>query len=197
MKYNIKKVSAINWNDVEKAYIKNYRWEDGGYEPETFAQAVVYNGGIAAKMTCFESNPKATYKNFYDDVYKDSCMEFFFAMEKGGTYMNCEMNSLGTCLIGVGKERNNRTKLNAITDVPEIIAVVGDGVWTVEVFFSKELLEAVFGKFTLERRKVIYGNFYKCGDETAVPHYGMWSLVDVEKPDFHRPEFFGELVIGG
>jgi hypothetical protein len=39
------------------------------------------------------------------------------------------------------------------------------------------------------------GNFYKCGDETAVAHYGMWNYVGTETPDFHRPEFFGTLVI--
>ncbi|NLC78654.1 MAG: hypothetical protein GX683_02870, partial [Ruminococcaceae bacterium] len=25
--------------------------------------------------------------------------------------------------------------------------------------------------------------------------YGCWNAVETESPDFHRPEFFGELVI--
>ena len=33
-------------------------------------------------------------------------------------------------------------------------------------------------------------NFYKCGDETKVPHYISWSAIDTTSPDFHRPEFF-------
>ncbi|MCK7480493.1 MAG: carbohydrate-binding family 9-like protein [Candidatus Moduliflexus flocculans] len=37
-------------------------------------------------------------------------------------------------------------------------------------------------------------NFYKCGDETEFPHYGAWSPVETPAPDFHRPEFFGEIV---
>lgn len=41
----------------------------------------------------------------------------------------------------------------------------------------------------------IKANFYKCGDETSVPHYVSWSPIEVENPDFHRPEFFGELVL--
>jgi len=195
MKYVMKTVQSIDWTDIEKAYITNYRWESGGYEPVTFAQAVVYNGGIAAKMTCIEKYPKVTYKNFYDSVYKDSCMEFFFMFKKGEVYLNCEMTSIGTSLIGVGKERNDRTQLNEITAIPEIKAVVEEDFWTVEVFFSPELLEAVFGELSLEKGTVLYGNFYKCGDETMVPHYGMWSLVDILKPDFHRPAYFGELVV--
>ena len=39
------------------------------------------------------------------------------------------------------------------------------------------------------------GNFYKCGDKTAHPHYLSWNPIKTPKPDFHRPEFFGELLI--
>jgi hypothetical protein len=35
------------------------------------------------------------------------------------------------------------------------------------------------------------GNFYKCGDGTALPHYGMFKgYFDVAAPDYHRPERF-------
>jgi hypothetical protein len=40
------------------------------------------------------------------------------------------------------------------------------------------------------------GNFYKCGDLTAHPHFLSWSPVLTKTPDFHRPEFFGELFLG-
>ena len=39
------------------------------------------------------------------------------------------------------------------------------------------------------------GNFYKCADDTESKHYVSWSPVETEKPDFHRPEFFGELIL--
>ena len=41
--------------------------------------------------------------------------------------------------------------------------------------------------------KLIRANFYKCGDDTAYPHYGMWRPFQSDKPDFHRPEEFGEI----
>jgi hypothetical protein len=40
------------------------------------------------------------------------------------------------------------------------------------------------------------GNFYKCGDLTACPHYGMWTPYALPAADFHRPELFGEIELG-
>ncbi|MPN39714.1 hypothetical protein SDC9_187243 [bioreactor metagenome] len=39
----------------------------------------------------------------------------------------------------------------------------------------------------------LYGNFYKCGDETTKPHYVSWSKIETQQPDFHQPDFFGML----
>lgn len=39
----------------------------------------------------------------------------------------------------------------------------------------------------------LYANFYKCADGTSLPHYLSWSPIETEKPDFHRPDFFGEI----
>ena len=36
-------------------------------------------------------------------------------------------------------------------------------------------------------------NFYKCGDETSIPHYVTWNPVKTKEPDYHRPEFFGQI----
>lgn len=40
---------------------------------------------------------------------------------------------------------------------------------------------------------IIHGNFYKCGDKTAHPHFLSWNPIDIPSPDFHRPDFFGEI----
>ena len=41
--------------------------------------------------------------------------------------------------------------------------------------------------------KIITANFYKCGDELQTPHFLSWNPIKIEKPDFHRPDFFGTL----
>jgi hypothetical protein len=42
--------------------------------------------------------------------------------------------------------------------------------------------------------RVARANFYKCGDETEIPHYGAWNPVGSPKPDFHLPEYFGRIL---
>ena len=39
------------------------------------------------------------------------------------------------------------------------------------------------------------GNCYKCGDRTEHPHYLAWNPVNTLSPDFHRPEFLGEMIL--
>ena len=41
----------------------------------------------------------------------------------------------------------------------------------------------------------IMGNFYKCADDTEFPHFVSWSPIDLPSPNFHCPEFFGEIYL--
>ena len=41
--------------------------------------------------------------------------------------------------------------------------------------------------------KTFRANFYKCGDKLTVPHYVTWSPVETVKPDYHQPEYFGNI----
>ena len=69
---------------------------------------------------------------------------------------------------------------------------VGDN-WLVEYRVPLVLFRKLYGQDVRAGHRAA-ANFYKCGDETPVPHYGAWSPVGTAAPDFHRPEFFGELV---
>ena len=44
-----------------------------------------------------------------------------------------------------------------------------------------------------EPPKTLRANLYKCGDKLCSPHFLSWSKVELEKPNFHSPQFFGEL----
>ena len=43
------------------------------------------------------------------------------------------------------------------------------------------------------RSKFCRANFYKCGDKLPEPHFISWSAIHSPEPDFHLPDFFGEL----
>ncbi|MBE6683492.1 MAG: hypothetical protein E7595_04985 [Ruminococcaceae bacterium] len=196
MNYVIKVEKEIDFSRAEKAAISNYKWTEG-YSPEAFAQLIYIEGrGFALRMACKEASPKAIYEKYNDPVYKDSCLEFFVSFNnQSPKYMNFEMNSNGAFLAAVRTERANKTPINMLAPLPKVTSGRDGDYWTVEVFFSNDFIGKTFGKFCFTRGESIKGNFYKCGDETEIPHFGMWAPIDSEKPDFHRPEFFGTLTI--
>ena len=196
MEYIIPVEKDIDFSRAEKAMISNYKWTEG-YTPEAYAQLVCVEGrGFALRMTAIESNPKAVYTKFDEPVYTDSCLEFFVSFNnESNKYMNFEMNSNGAFLAAVRTDRANKTSIKMLAPLPKVKAFKNDDSWSVEVFFSNDFIGKTFGKFSFARGESFRGNFYKCGDETEIPHFGMWNPVETEKPDFHRPEFFGTLTI--
>ncbi|MDE6449753.1 MAG: hypothetical protein K2L41_06690, partial [Muribaculaceae bacterium] len=36
---------------------------------------------------------------------------------------------------------------------------------------------------------------YSCASAIESPYYLSWSPIDTPRPDFHRPEFFGYLIL--
>ena len=46
----------------------------------------------------------------------------------------------------------------------------------------------------LGERDVYKRQVYKCGDQTKYEHYMSWNYVGNEVPQFHSPEFFGEMI---
>jgi len=147
-----------------------------------------------------ESNIKAVYRRCNDPVHEDSCVEFFISFEPG-KYYNLEFNCIGTIHGQYGTDRESRADLGdellgSILVQPSlgpnrIIIEDRPTEWSLDVVIPV----SVFGysQLTTFHGKSAYGNFYKCGDKQARPHYLSWNPVNSEKPDFHRPEYFGEI----
>ena len=198
--YVVKRVEQItDWSDVPKAMISNYFWREG-YSPEAYAQVVFQeNVGFLVRLRCKEENPRATYVNENDPVCRDSCLECFINFDPEGSeagFMNCEANALGTLLCGIGPQRAGRQKLAHIgLPRPQIQPQKEEGWWGYELLIPLSLLETIYGKTQWESGHKMTGNFYKCGDDTEIEHYGMWNPIQWDHPDFHRPEQFGTLVL--
>ena len=190
---------TVDWNAIPAAPIDSFFWYEG-HTPETTARLVFVEGfGFLLRMTCAETDPKAVYTEYNQPVYTDSCMEFFCDYLGDGRYINMEMNANGTLLSCIGPDRHARTPIADLSD-GEIFPVQGevcDGYWTVTAAIPTALLCKILGVESIPFGSgyTFRGNFYKCGDETEVVHFGMWNPVRTEKPDFHRPEYFGTLVI--
>lgn len=196
LSYRVKTKNDIDFTDAPKAEISCYKWLSG-YSPRAFGQLIlVKNKGFALKMTAFEKNPRAVYTQYGDSVYEDSCLEFFVRFNKENPlYMNFEMNSNGVFLASIRTDRKNKTHIHELVTLPALKAEKQEEYWTVETFFTFKQINTLFGKSAFNKGDIFYGNFYKCGDNTEIPHYGMWSPVETVNPDFHQPRFFGEFII--
>jgi hypothetical protein len=192
------------WEAIPPALVNHYLWLKNGYEPRVEARACYSPNFLYIFFKAWEPKIRIRYTQFQDPVWKDSCVEFFidpFPEKKLG-YINIETNAVGAMLIHFGPGRGKRESipreaLGGFEIIPSVKKPVdgpyGADMWTL----AYRLPLALFDKYY--RGKVAPGrlaraNFYKCGDETEVPHYGAWNTVETPKPDFHRPEYFGQLV---
>jgi hypothetical protein len=137
------------------------------------------------------------------NVYQDSCMELFFmpAPDKDQRYVNLEFNPVGALYVGLGTGRQD-SRLLKEQDISvfniETFSEETDG-WVVNWGLCAKIpfsfLDELRFPINFQSGHRMTGNFNKCGDLTQTPHYGVWSPIDWPQPDFHRPEFFSELVL--
>ncbi|MEF9959040.1 MAG: carbohydrate-binding family 9-like protein [Niameybacter sp.] len=190
------KAEKVEWNSIKPVEVASYPWGTD-YMPKTTARLYRIEGqGFCLKMRCEEENPKALYTEANEPVYKDSCMEFFanyYPEEAGTGYINFEMNSKGAVLCEYGQPGDRFYLKDKGFDIPTPVVTKEGGCWEVELMIPDTFIQAVYGKE--EMGGMIKGNFYKCGDDTHTPHYGSWNPIDNPFPAFHKPEYFGELVI--
>lgn len=177
-------------------------WIDFNYRPEVRFTMGYTDNEILLKFFVKEEWFKAEKTLPNQMVCEDSCVEFFVSPADDGIYYNMEFNGIGTCLLGAGTGRGNSrradpevvSKIRRLTSAGSEVIGLREGVfsWTItlaipyDVFFRHKVTDL--------KGKTFRANFYKCGDKLPVPHYLSWNRVITERPDFHRPEFFGTLV---
>ncbi len=194
------------WAIVPEVLIENYPWDKTDYRPKTEVKVYYTDVDINIQFKAFESKIRSIYEEPGDPVYKDSCAEFFFNPdpEHNERYINIEVNALGTPLVQIGIGREGRVNLTdeflKHTKIYSSVTKenIGDYIgpfWTIEYSIPYSFIKEYYGKVDFKSRKRILGNFYKCGDDTKYPHYGCWNLIDCKKEDFHRPEYFANIIL--
>ena len=193
--------SAAEAKDFPVAAIDSFMWDENGYKPESCAALFGVEGeGIHALLWSWEKNPRCVCTKRDEPVYTDSCLELFLMPVEGDDrYVNFEVNKNGVYLSQIGTCRGDRVFIKELTDLEPVIAPMeikadGEKAWGVDITIPENLISALYHTdFSLCETKIT-GNFYKCGDLTEFPHYGAHFPVRTEKPDFHRPEFFGDII---
>ncbi len=198
--YRINKLDCTKkfyWEKAEKTNISNYMWMDNGYSPKVVVQMCYDDEAMRIRFEVEESMPRSIYTVANEPVYKDSCVEFFVQPdpENDQRYLNFEMNSKGTLLLGLGEGRHERIQPKRPGGIGfDIKSKVQTDKWSVSYVIPFTWLTGIFRDFAPTPGHVMRCNFYKCGDDTELPHYGSWHIVTSETPDFHRPCDFGEIV---
>jgi len=198
--YTIKRVSkdANNiWKTVKPLAISEYPWNNFPYKPETETRICYTDVFLRLRFDTAEENIRAIYTKPNSPVCTDSCVEFFVNAdpENSADYVNFEVNPIGTMLAGIGEGRHGRTRIEGEAfGMVSIEPFIDSPAWGVELTIPFAFLEIFYGKKTFGSGRVMKGNLYKCGDRTKRPHYGCWSRVGCQAPDFHRPEYFGDLL---
>ena len=183
--------------------LKCNNWaSDFPYTPEVTARLWHNDKTLFINYNVKEENIAALAVSDNGEVWKDSCVEFFFAPDGNG-YYNLEANCTGKVLLShrLGRKENveyaTSEVLDKITRDPslgkiEFTQKKSDGPWSLQLAipvstFFKHGLNSFNG---LKARC----NIYKCGDDLLKPHFLSLFPINTPQPDFHRPEFFGEII---
>ena len=182
-----------DWEQVPAVTLRHTGWLSAA-PVSAWAQACHDGQTLYLRMEAEEPEIRAELTGPLEQVCNDSCLEFFFApLAEDRRYFNFECNPLGTLYLGFGAER--ATRVRQIVQQPSQLQIAPFRTargWGVTMalplaFFRLYLPSCAFSGEAA-------GNFYKCGDETAQPHYLAWSPLSCDTPDFHRRADFGRLI---
>lgn len=183
-----------------KTKISEVNWPDYNYKPEVILFIAHTKREILLKYRVIENHILARYTSIHSPVCRDSCVEFFIS-SINGFYYNFEFNCIGTPLVEYGKQGESRSFIDEeIISKIRILSTLGnkpidtskrDGKWELTVAIPFTLFNE--DKFRKPYNHTYKANFYKCGEDLHLPHYLSWNRVDVDKPNFHTPDFFGEI----
>lgn len=183
---------GLDWNQIDQA-----PWQtEFPVNPEVKFQIAYDQESIYVHYHVQEEFVKAQYIRPNENIWEDSCVEFFISFDDRQTYYNFEFNVLGAGLIGYGtSDKATRNRLTAeeilsVSTFTQVKNIQGNKTWDTILVIPISL----FGKKADELvGKTVQANFYKCGDSLPNPHFVAWNNIDFPKPNFHLPAFFGEI----
>ena len=168
------------------------------YKPEVKIRAAHDADSLLVRFNVVENGLRAVCTDLNGPVWEDDCVELFVKTPGSGFYYNFETNCIGIGLVSRRVSREEcvhfddeaMAKVGRCSSVPLApVNLEGEQSWSLELKIPFCLLDCG------PKPELLEANFYKCGDKTAVPHFLCWNPVETPKPDFHRPEFFGRLIL--
>lgn len=187
---------------TEKHSIECRNWaEEFPYHPIT-----VFTIAYSRKYLYIDYFVRGNYlraENYQNNtpVSEDSCVEFFLKTPRSDEYWNFEFNCIGTINASHRVTRENPTRLTdeQLAQIKRYASCGTKPFQEMEGLFAWNLVVAIpfdlIDVDTLLLPLKLKGNFYKCGSKTSLPHFLSWSPINTPTPDFHRSEFFGDIIL--
>ena len=213
--YQVKKISEnivvdANWNkphyeEVVPLDIDNFMGNRPKFFPRAQAKVLYNNENIFVIFKVVDRYVRAIETNYCGKVWEDSCVEFFFSPGTNEGYFNIEVNCIGTVLFKHQSVPHENVQAIELTDFKkmEFAHTLPKKIiepereeqikWIMEYKLPINILE----KYSLIKKPEPgvkwFCNFYKCSENNSNPHWLTWAPIENEKPDFHKPEYFGIL----
>ena len=187
---------GIEWNAIACV-----NWAEFPYQPEVKFRAAHTGDAILLHYQVTEASVRAVALADDGRVWEDACVEFFLSPEGNDFYYNFECNCTTKLLLHGGPAGGERPTASeeVLKSVKRWSSLgtepfeerVGECTWEVALVIPAS---AIF-RHEIEtfNGKTMRANFYKCGDKLQTPHFLSWAPIELPKPKFHCPEFFGEL----
>lgn len=187
----------IDWEQAALARVNESQWLEGS-PIQAFARVCYDEMGLYAQLSANEEHRLARFTGTTDMVCMDSCLELFMCPMSGDVrYFNFEFNPNGALYLGFGQNRYDSVR-QLVQDADKTFRVQPyqeQYLWGIEFYIPMTFIRLYFPEFALESGRIIYGNFYKCGEETVQPHYFSWNRIHGDVPDFHKPQCFGKWIL--
>ena len=195
------------WAAVPVVEVDHFHAEGQDHCPRTQAKMVHDDAGVYVIFQVQDQYVRCVETKRQGPVCRDSCVEFFVEPVPGRGYFNFEINCGGTLLLHYNAQPagvhyapkllngEDLDQVRIYHSMPRVVEpeLHGPVTWRIEFFAPYELFEACAGPARPEAGTVWRGNFYKCGDETSHPHWGMWNPIPGPL-GFHRTEYFAPLI---
>ncbi|MDR3263849.1 MAG: hypothetical protein LBT30_06015 [Clostridiales bacterium] len=187
---------TTGYSERTSAVITNYKWTDNGYAPAVKIFLSYDDKSLKVHFEVSERKSEPRYRLDGLPVFKDSAVEVFLKpFNDDVRYLNCEFNSVCAAVLGFGGKKENRESLiERYKKDLNAAAFCDSDKWSIFFEIPYRVIGEIYGREFLPHNETVTANFFKCGDETEYPHFGMLFDVISLYPEFHLPQYFGRLI---